>query len=73
MDTLLAIGAVVLAAIVAYLSGNRKGRNDERTKAERDALRDYQQRLDRGRDAVAGGRDSGATPDERVRKNDGKW
>jgi hypothetical protein len=48
-----------------------KGRSDARREAERRALRDEKQRLEKGRQRVSDGRD--LPPDERVRRNDEFW
>ena len=66
---LAAAGAVVLAVAVAFLRGRATGRND----AETEALRDEKSRTTSGRDAIREGRDTGLSPSERVRRNDGDW
>lgn len=73
MDTLAAIAIAILAVIGAWWQGQRSGRKDteRRVKDELDA--DKARRLDAGREAVGAGRDSGGTPDERLRQNDGSW
>jgi fructose-1,6-bisphosphatase/sedoheptulose 1,7-bisphosphatase-like protein len=68
-DLLISIGAVIVAAALAYLGGQRQGKANE--KAKRDA--ETMERLERGRKAVLRKRNSGATPDERLRENDGHW
>ena len=57
----------IIAPIAAYL----KGRSDARREAERRALKDEQQRLEKGRQRVADGRDD--DPADRLRRNDGHW
>lgn len=63
----LAAGAVALAVMRAMW----------RREAVRDAvtegLQDANERMERGRHAVQDGRDSGLSPDERVRRNDDQW
>lgn len=69
--------AVILGAIVAGILGalgyghnqRRAGRQDQKDKANADAIK----RRKAGQEAVRDGRDSGNTPDERVRRNDGSW
>ena len=41
--------------------------------AENDALKDLNRKQEKGREALRAGRDSGLSPDERVRRNDGRW
>lgn len=69
LDLLISIGAVIVAAALAYLSGQRRGKQNEKAKRDAETL----ERLERGREAVGHGRSSGATPDERLRINDSQW
>ena len=62
-------GAIVLAVAAAFFGGRRSGKEDLRNEQAGDTL----DALERGRDAVQAGRDSGATLDDRVRQNDGRW
>jgi fructose-1,6-bisphosphatase/sedoheptulose 1,7-bisphosphatase-like protein len=68
-DLLISIGAVIVAAALAYLGGQRQGKANEKAKRDAETL----ERLERGREAVGHGRNSGATPDERLRLNDSQW
>jgi hypothetical protein len=75
-DILTAAGVLfsALAAIGAALWRARiKGLRDGRTSAINEGLRDAAKRMDQGRAAVQRGRDSGGTPADRLRENDGKW
>lgn len=73
METLIAIGGIILAALVAWITGQRSGRKDTERRIE-DALEaDKARRLERGREAVGHGRDSGKSPADRLRENDGHW
>jgi len=71
LDTILGPLGGVLASIVAagaaLLVGRRQGAKNERNKG----LRDAQERMQAGRDALRDGR--GGNPADRLRKNDGKW
>jgi membrane protein implicated in regulation of membrane protease activity len=62
-------GAAVAAVLAAYLMGRR----DQSTSDAGQRAQDTLDALDRGRRAVAEVQASGATPDERVRRNDGEW
>lgn len=62
-------GAVVLAVAGAFLRGRSAGRKGLRDEQAGDTL----DALERGREAVQDGRDSGATPDDRLRQNDRRW
>jgi hypothetical protein len=71
--TSLGLGAAaLLAVVIAWLRDRKKqhdkGREDERLKG----IKDAQERMERGRDAVARGRDGGTLAD-RLRRNDGQW
>jgi len=61
--------AGIVAAGLALLLGRRQGVQNERNKRNADEL----EAQERGRKAVRDGRNSGNTPDERVRNNDGLW
>lgn len=63
-----AAGAVIAGFAFAFLHGRAQGRTD----AAQEALQDEHERMEAGRDAVRDGRDAG-TPDERLRRNDGRW
>ena len=69
IDLLISIGAIIVAAALAYLGGQRRGTQNEKAKRDAETL----ERLERGRDAVRDGRAGGGTPDERLRQNDGRW
>ena len=70
----LALAFAFVVSVLGYGMAQRQaGRNEANTKAERDALKDRQRRLDAGRSAQAKGDQSGLAPEERVRKNDGAW
>lgn len=63
---LAAILAAAGAAIGwAFIKGRSSGKASD-ARGDLDALR-------RGQEAVARGQSSGETPDERLRRNDGKW
>lgn len=62
-------GGAVLAVLGAFIAGRREGKTIEKGKG-------YEQNAkaqERGRDAVARGRDSGDDPSQRLRNNDGQW
>lgn len=62
-------GALALLMPVMYLLG----RKDQATRTKgKEAIKDVEAQ-DKGRKAVQSGRDSGLSPDERVRNNDGRW
>ena len=65
--------AVVAGVAAALWRAKRKGRSEGRAEAETEAMRDAQERTERGRDAVSRGRASGASADERLRRNDDSW
>ena len=62
-------GAIVLAVAAAFFGGRKAGKEGLRNEQAGDTL----DAIKRGREAVQAGRDSGATPDDRVRQNDGRW
>lgn len=64
-------GAVALIAAFAgvWFKGKRTGKKE----AEHDRLKDDAERQEKGREALRAGRDSGLTPDERLRRNDQMW
>ena len=73
-DLLLLLGGLVgaiMAGLVWIARLVNKAEERGRKEAERDGLRDTQERMERGREAVRAGR--GADPDQRVRNNDGRW
>jgi len=63
-----AVAGVVLGRVWGRVEGEREGKRE----AERDAMEDRNKRVERGRDAVRGGRDAG-NPADRLRRNDGRW
>jgi hypothetical protein len=65
--------AGIVAVLGAWLVGKRQGAQSARVAAEMEGLRDATERQDRGRQAVQDGRDSGLSPDDRLRRNDGDW
>lgn len=60
-------GAVL--AVVAYFTGRSNGKNKTEVKFHEDK----QRREAAGRDRLREGRDSGLSPADRVRRNDGDW
>ena len=66
-----------LAALALALGGVwriwRRGKAQGRVQARTEGLEDAAKRTEAGRAAVQRGRDSGGTPDERLRRNDGAW
>jgi len=64
---LAAAGAFLLLVGAAVL----KIRSNVKREVERDAMEDTLDRVQKGRDAVRGGR--GSNPAERLRENEGKW
>jgi hypothetical protein len=65
-----------LAGAALYLTGRRNGQLEqrlERAQEQEKAHADTIKRVGLGRDAVADGRASGRTPDQRLRDNDGAW
>jgi hypothetical protein len=70
----LVLGALAMVALV--LTGRRSGQLEQRLKRAQERERAYADTLDRqaqGRAAVARGRASGRSPDQRLRDNDGAW
>lgn len=63
----------LLAAIFGIWGFGARQKAIGRKEAENDAIRDVQDRIDRGRAAVSDGRASGGDPDQRVHDNDGRW
>jgi hypothetical protein len=63
-----AVGGVVLGLFWGRVEGKREGKRE----AERDAIEDKSKRVERGRDALRGGRGAG-DPADRLRRNDGRW
>lgn len=72
LTALMGIAALVASVIGALFFNRRKGRKEGREQAQMEALKDAQERTERGREAVVRGRSAG-TPDQRLRDNDGKW
>jgi len=73
-DFLTGVGGYLIAAVIAALGilgyGQAKKR-EGRKEAEDDAAQDTLDRFRKGQDAL--GDDDGGAPDERVRRNDGRW
>lgn len=70
IQTLLALlGTAIVAVALAFLRGKSKGKKE----AQHDILKDKSDREAKGRERLRDGRDSGLSPDERVRRNDGPW
>ena len=67
MEALVLIAGLVLA--LGYLIWRL--RRMARKEVEHEQFRDTQERLEKGRDRVRDGRN--LDPDERVRRNDGRW
>ena len=65
--------ALVVAGGVALLLLRGWWKRQGRAERDREALEDAVERRQRGREAVQDGRDSGLAPDERLRRNDGRW
>jgi len=63
----------LLRPMWAPLAGYFKGRRDARAAQQLKDLKDAAKRTDAGRQALQRGRDSGASPDQRLRNNDGRW
>ncbi len=63
-----AVGGVVLGRIW----GRAEGERVDKREAERDAMEDKNERVERGRDAVRDGHVIG-DPADRLRRNDGRW
>lgn len=63
----LAVGGVALLILRDWWKSQGRAERDK------EALEDAAERRQRGRQAVRDGRDSGLSPDERVRRNDGYW
>ena len=73
-DLLLLLGGLVgaiMAGLVWIARLVNKAEERGRKEAERDGLRDTQERMERGREAVS--RNRGDDPVDRVRRNDGRW
>lgn len=66
---------IIISAVVAILGVIAtvfvKGGNAKKREIENETLRDTQDRLEKGRDAIRDGRDK--SPVDRLRDNDGKW
>ncbi len=71
--TITAILGGVAAALLAIIGALFKGKRDGYQKAKGNAAIQDQKAQERGRKAVSDGRRSGNTPDERLRRNDGRW
>jgi len=65
--------AIIASAIGAVLVAYFRGKSEGKKGAQYDALKDTQERIENGRDAVRDGRASGDTPADRLRSNDGRW
>ena len=63
--------ALALAVLAALGLARSKWRSQGRSEAEQEAQDETQRRVEKGRKAVRDGR--GDDPDERVRRNNGKW
>jgi len=63
--------AAALAALAYLALAKRQSRLQGRSEAEQEAREDADKRVQKGQDAVRDGR--GGDPDERLRKNDGRW
>jgi dienelactone hydrolase len=61
-------GAAVVAVALAFFRGRSAGKKD----AENEQARETIDRTEAGRDAVQDGRDSGLSPADRLRRNDGQ-
>jgi len=71
--TSLGLGAAaLLAVVVAWLRDRKKQRDMGREDERRKGIEDAQERMERGRAAVARGRD-GSSPADRLRRNEGRW
>jgi hypothetical protein len=66
-----ALGAVG-GAVLGRAWGRKEGEIAGKREAERDAMEDKSMRVERGRDAVRDGRNTG-DPADRLRRNDGRW
>lgn len=66
---LAAIGAALVALVLALANAKRQGKKE----AEHEFEQDKSRRIEAGREKVRGGRDSGLSPAERVRRNDSDW
>lgn len=62
-----AVGAMSLLGLYLKIG------HDAKKRIKGDAAIKDAEAIDKGRKAVLDGRNSGDTPDERVRKNDGRW
>lgn len=60
-----AIGVLIAALFTAYSHGRKS--------KDKDSAKETIKAQEKGREAVARGRASGDTPDQRVRDNDGRW
>lgn len=66
------LSGAALALLAAWGMGRREGRQTARRKAAEDAMK----RTDAGRQAVADAKkraDAGESPEDILRKNDGRW
>ena len=63
-----AVGGIVLGRVWGRVEGERAGKWE----AERDAMEETAEKVERGRAAVREGRGSG-DPADRLRRNDGRW
>ena len=67
-------GAIIVAGWLFDREYQRRlGQQEGKSQVQVEAARDVQNRTEKGRQAVQTGRDSGGTPDERLRRNDGNW
>lgn len=67
-EILIAIGALIVSIGAAFVFVRNRGKSDERNRNTRETL----DRVQRGQDSVAQGRDDGS-PADRLRRNDGRW
>lgn len=63
---------VALVAVLAFLARLRIERAAGKREAQQEARDDAAKRVEKGREAVADGRQRGS-PDDRLRHNDGAW
>ena len=66
-----ALGAVA-GAVLGRVWGRVEGKRAGKREAERDAMEETIGRVERGREALRDGRDTG-DPAQRLRHNDGAW
>lgn len=70
---LLVYAGAAIAAIVGFFTYGASKKREGKKELEHEHTKDKARREAAGRDALREGRDSGLSPADRVRRNDGDW